>query len=64
MTAMTPNGRLQSALRQVLLCPRGTISLVLNFTLTHCWVLPLQEPPPLSLHPKNGGLEAITGSSH
>ena len=76
MTAMTSNGHLQSALKQVLLCPRGTISLVLNFTLTHSWVLlwpvmldlerifPFQEPPPLSLHPKNGGREAIAGSRH
>lgn len=37
LAAMTSKGHLQSAFKQVLLCPRGPIGLVLNFT--HSWVL-------------------------
>lgn len=55
MTAMTSNGCLQSALRQVLLCPRGTISLVLNFTLTHrCGSSLSRSPLPCHCIPRMG----------
>lgn len=63
LAAMTSKGHLQSAFKQVLLCPRGPIGLVLNFT--HSWVLLLPVildlehsfsfSSALSLHPRKGG---------
>lgn len=60
LAAMTSKGHLQSAFKQVLLCPRGPIGLVLNFT--HSWVLLLPVvldlehsfsfSPALSLQPR------------
>lgn len=63
LAAMTSKGHFQSAFKQVLLCPRGPIALVLNFT--HSWVLLLPVvldlehsfsfSPALSLHPRKEG---------